>query len=54
MTSHRHAISANLPVFASTLDSLVRVLVEVGKVLPYFFVSGVDYVAVFDGCELAR
>ena len=47
-----HGVRADLAVLATTLDSLVTVLVQVGEVLPQLLVSSMDNVAVLDGGEL--
>jgi len=45
-------VRADFAVLAAAFDALVAVLVQVGEILPEFFVSGVHDVAIFDGGEL--
>jgi hypothetical protein len=51
---HGVGIRADFAVFTAAFDALVGVLVQVCKVLPEFFVSRVDDVAVPDGSEFGR
>lgn len=48
-----HGVGANLTVFTTTFDTLVAVLVKIGKVLPEFLVSGMNKVSVLNGGKLA-
>jgi hypothetical protein len=41
-------------VLSAALDTLVAVLVQVGEILPQFFVGGMHDIAVFNGGELVR
>lgn len=45
-------VRADFSVFSSALDTFVGVLVEVGKILPEFFVGSVDDVSILNGGEL--
>jgi hypothetical protein len=47
-----HRVGTNLAVFTTTFDTLVAILVKIGKVLPEFLVSGMDDVSIFDRSEL--
>lgn len=49
---HSHRIRANLAILATTLDSFVAILVQVGEVLPQFLVSSMDNVSILDRGEL--
>ena len=48
-----HGVGANLAVFTTTFDTLVAVLVKIGKVLPEFLVSGMNKVSILNGGKLA-
>jgi hypothetical protein len=45
-------VGPDLSVFTPAFDAFVRILVQVGKVLPEFLVCRIDDVSVLDGGEL--
>lgn len=42
------------PIFSTAFDAFVAVLVEIGKILPQFLVSGINNVSMLDGGKLRR
>jgi hypothetical protein len=48
----RHWAGTYFAVLTSTFDSFVAVFVQVGKVLPYLFISSMNDITIFDGSEL--
>jgi hypothetical protein len=45
---------ADLAILPAAFNSLIGILVKIGKVLPQFFVSSVDNLAVLNGSEFGR
>jgi hypothetical protein len=41
-----HGVRADLAILATTLDTLIAILVKIGKVLPEFLVSGMDNISI--------
>jgi hypothetical protein len=47
-----HGIRADFAILATTLDTFVAILIQIGEVLPELLIGGMDDVSVLDGSEL--
>lgn len=47
-----HRVRDDLAILATTFDTLIAILVKIGKVFPELLVSGMDNISILDGGEL--